>query len=178
MNYIEENIDAFKSGDEKAYKELIDNYRVPLFNLIYSMINNEEEAEEILQDVFVKFFIKRDTFEGRSKVYTWLYRVAFNKSIDHIRKKEREKKYRIKEYRNSELQEANDENTLNKIIVLEALEELEEDFRTPLLMIEYENYSYSEISEKLNISVNTIKTRVFRARKKLLKIMKKKGVVI
>ena len=178
MNYIEENIDAFKSGDEKTYKELIDNYRVTLFNLIYSMINNEEEAEEILQDVFVKFFIKRDTFEGRSKVYTWLYRVAFNKSIDHIRKKEREKKYRIKEYRNSELQEANDENTLNKIIVLEALEELEEDFRTPLLMIEYENYSYSEISEKLNISVNTIKTRVFRARKKLLKIMKKKGVVI
>ena len=178
MNYTEENIYAFKSGDEKAYKELIENYRKPLFTLIFSMINNEEEAEEILQDVFVQFFIKRDTFEGRSKIYTWLYRVAFNKSIDYIRKKEREKKYRLKEYRNSELQEAKDDDTLNRIIVLESLEELEEDFRTPLLMVEYENYSYTEISEQLNIPINTIKTRVFRARKKLLKIMKKKGVII
>ena len=174
----EDNIEAFKAGNEEAYKELVEMYKKPLFNLVYSIIANSEEAEEIVQDVFVSFYIKRESFEGRSKIYTWLYRVSFNRSVDHIRKREREKKYRIKEYRNSEVQESDNDNSINKIILAEALSKLEDDFRIPLMMAEYENYSYNEISETLDLPVNTVRTRIFRARKKLLSIMKKMGVTL
>ncbi|WP_300368972.1 RNA polymerase sigma factor [Brachyspira sp.] len=172
----EENTDSFKIGNEEAYKELIEMYKKPLFNLVYSMISNRDEAEEIVQDVFVSFYIKRESFEGRSKIYTWLYRVSFNRAVDHIRKKEREKKYRLKEYRNSQMQESDNDNSIHKIILADALSKLKDDFRIPLMMAEYENYSYSEISEKLDLPVNTVRTRIFRARKKLLHIMKKIGV--
>lgn len=174
----EDNIEAFKAGNEEAYKELVEMYKKPLFNLVYSIIANSEEAEEIVQDVFVSFYIKRENFEGRSKIYTWLYRVSFNRAVDHIRKREREKKYRIKEYRNSEVQESDNDNSINKIILAEALSKLEDDFRIPLMMAEYENYSYNEISETLDLPVNTVRTRIFRARKKLLSIMKKMGVTL
>lgn len=172
----EDDIEAFKSSNEEAYKELMENYKKPLINLVYSIISNYEEAEEIVQDVFVSFYIKRESFEGRSKIYTWLYRVSFNRAVDYIRKKEREKKYRLKEYRNAEMQESDNENSLHKIILADALSKLEDTFRIPLLMSEYENYSYEEIAEKLDLPVNTIRTRIFRARKKLLSIIKKMGV--
>ena len=57
----EDNIDAFKTGNEEAYKELIEMYKKPLFNLVYSIISNKGEAEEIVQDVFVSFYIKRES---------------------------------------------------------------------------------------------------------------------
>lgn len=172
----EDDIEAFKSSNEEAYKELMATYRKPLVNLVYSIISNHDEAEEIVQDVFVRFYLKRDSFEGKSKIYTWLYRVSFNRAVDYIRKKEREKKYRLKEYRNAEMQESDDDNSINKIILTESLAKLEDSFRIPLIMSEYENYSYEEISERLGLPVNTIRTRIFRARKKLLSIMKKMGV--
>lgn len=175
MTY-EDDIEAFKSSNEEAYKELMENYKKPLVNLVYSIISDYEEAEEIVQDTFVSFYIKRESFEGRSKIYTWLYRVSFNRAIDYIRKKEREKKYRLKEYRNFEMQESENDNSINKIILADALSKLNETFRIPLLMSEYENYSYEEIAEKLVLPVNTIRTRIFRARKKLLSIIKKMGV--
>lgn len=172
----EDNIEAFKSSNEEAYKELMATYRKPLVNLVNSIISNHDEAEEIVQDVFVRFYLKRDSFEGKSKIYTWLYRVSFNRAVDYIRKKEREKKYRLKEYRNAEMQESDDDNSINKIILTESLAKLEDSFRIPLIMSEYENYSYEEIAERLGLPVNTIRTRIFRARKKLLSIMKKMGV--
>lgn len=172
----EDDIDAFKSSNEEAYKELMATYRKPLVNLVYSIISNYDEAEEIVQEVFVLFYLKRDTFEGRSKIYTWLYRVSFNRAVDYIRKREREKRYRLKEYRNVEMQESDNDNSINKIILTESLAKLDDSFRIPLIMSEYENYSYEEISEKLGLPVNTIRTRIFRARKKLLSIMKKMGV--
>ena len=144
--------------------------------MVYSIILDYEEAEEIVQDTFVSFYIKRESFEGRSKIYTWLYRVSFNRAIDYIRKKEREKKYRLKEDRNFEMQESGNDNSINKIILADALSKLNETFRIPFLMSEYENYSYEEISKKLDLPVNTIRTRIFRARKKLLSIIKKMGV--
>ena len=92
MAFDENNfLEAFKNGDEAAFKELMEAYKKPLINLVYSLISNYDEAEEIIQDVFVSFYIKRESFEGRSKIYTWLYRVSFNSAVDHIRKKEREK---------------------------------------------------------------------------------------
>lgn len=172
----EDDIDAFKSSNEEAYKELMATYRKPLVNLVYSIISNYDEAEEIVQEVFVRFYLKRDTFEGRSKIYTWLYRVSFNRAVDYIRKREREKRYRLKEYRNVEMQESDNDNSINKIILTESLAKLDDSFRIPLIMSEYKNYSYEEISEKLGLPVNTIRTRIFRARKKLLSIMKKMGV--
>ena len=68
--------------------------------------------------------------------------------------------------------------SINKIILAEALSKLEDDFRIPLMMAEYENYSYNEISETLDLPVNTVRTRIFRARKKILSIMKKMGVTL
>lgn len=172
--FYENNLNILKKDED--YDQIFNDYRDNLLNLVNSMINDIEVAEEIVQDVFLTFYSKGKMFEGRSSVYTWLYRITINRSIDYIRKKRRERKYSLKEYRSIEYQESHCESSINKIIILDALSKLKEDFRIPFIMAEYEHYSYMEISEKLNIPVNTVRTRIFRAREKLLKILKSMGV--
>lgn len=178
MSEEEISIEALRQGDSDAYQKLISLYEKPLTNLVIRFISNYDDAKEIVQDVFLTFYKNIDKFEGRSKIYTWLYRVASNKSIDVIRKKARERKYMTKVYDASTQQEVFSENTLNVMVLTEALSKLEEDFRTPLLLAEYENYSYEEIANKLDIPINTVRTRIFRARKKLLSIVNKMRVTL
>lgn len=170
------DINLLKNKDEGEYKKLVEAYNRPLLNVVSRIINSESEAEEIVQEVFISFYNNAQKFEGRSKIFTWLYRVATNRAIDLIRKREREKKYRVKEYVNVVENDSFSENTLDTIILSEALNKLDDTFRIPLLLSEYEGQSYQDIANALSLPVNTVRTRIFRARKKLLEILKKMGV--
>ncbi len=177
--HYDENIDleALKLKKNKEYEKLVLRYEKPLISSIMKKINNYDEALEIVQDSFLSFYKNIDSFEGRSKVYTWLYRVAMNKSIDLLRKREREKKS-VAKLRVDDVYYDSDylENKDMSDILKEALKSLEDSFKTPIILLEFENYSYEEIARKLDIPVNTVKTRIFRGRKKLLEIVRKMGV--
>lgn len=163
--------------DQKALAEIMNTYQGRLFNVVNKIVADEDAANDIVQDVFITFYEKGETFESRSSIYTWLYRIATNKSIDHVRKITRERKNQKKlHHLDNVTAKSHDENIHHKMIVGNALKELDETFRTPLMLAEYENMSYAEIAEELGIEVNTVRTRIFRARKKLLSILEKYGV--
>ncbi len=162
---------------EKDLKEIMETYQSRLFIVVNKIVADDDAANDIVQDVFITFYQKSETFESRSSVYTWLYRIATNKSIDYIRKITRERKNQKKlHHLDNVTAKSHDENIHHKMIVANALKELDETFRTPLILAEYQKMSYAEIAEELNIEVNTVRTRIFRARKKMLSILEKYGV--
>lgn len=163
--------------DSKSFEDIVNSYQSRIFNVVNKILKDEDASNDIVQDVFVTLYEKGETFESRSSIYTWLYRIATNKSIDYIRKISREKKHQKGLFHIDNVSEkSHDDNINDRIVVAHALEALDETFREPLILAEYENMSYAQISEELNIEINTVRTRIFRARKKMLSILKKEGV--
>ena len=186
-NYKEDNeslpieeLNIFNSRDkESLFSDIVNSYEAKLLNVVNKIINDIDISKDIVQDTFLIFYEKGNMFEGRSSIYTWLYRIATNKSIDFIRKKVRERKYIKKISHTKEVVSDSHDNQIHeKIIVSQALSQLDETFRMPLILAEYENMSYAEIAQQLNIEINTVRTRIFRARKKMLSILKKNGVIL
>ncbi len=163
--------------DEKALTDIMNSYQSRLFTVVNKIVIDTDAASDIVQDVFITFYEKGEQFESRSSIYTWLYRIATNKSIDYIRKVARERKNQKKlHHLDNVTAKSHDENIHHKMIVAEVLKELDETFRVPLMLAEYEKMSYADIAEELGIEVNTVRTRIFRARKKMLSILEKHGV--
>ncbi|GBF31972.1 RNA polymerase sigma factor SigW [Desulfocucumis palustris] len=167
-------------GDRDAYGQLVERYQHQLYDLIFKMLNNQEDARDVSQEIFIKVFRSLDKFRYESKFSTWLYRVATNHCLDFLRKKKREKeRYLIRESppedgagrepqsggcwepEQSLLQKEN----LQRL--QKALEQLPETYRLPLLMQHYRKMSYQEIAQIMNIPVKTVATRIYRAKNML-----------
>jgi len=170
-------IDAINKGDTKAYAQLVNRYKDLVYTLAIRMLKNREEAEEVAQDAFVKVFKSLQQFKGDSKFSTWIYRVTYNTCLDRIKKN--------KKYLNDV---AIDEFTFNKLDVIDnALEnmikkekqeliknciaKLPDDSSALLTLFYFEELSLDEISKIINIEANTVKVKLFRARKKLAIIL-------
>ncbi|WP_178987801.1 RNA polymerase sigma factor [Winogradskyella schleiferi] len=170
-------INAIKNGDTNAYAQLVDLYKDLVYTLALRMLKHREEAEEVAQDAFVKVFKSLDNFKGDSKFSTWIYKVTYNTCLDRIKKN--------KKYLNNV---AIDEFTFNKLDVIDnALEnmimnekqalirncvaELPEETSALLTLFYFEDLSLDEISQITNIEANTLKVKLFRARKKLAVIL-------
>lgn len=141
------------------------------------MVKNKEEAEELTQDIFYKIYNGLSDFRGDSELKTWIFRITVNTCITKLNSK------RFKEYRNNTKKITNDisdfsANTEKKFLddennsLLEiALNILPADYRQVILLFYFEEFSYKEIGEILEISIGTVCTKLFRAREKLKKIM-------
>jgi RNA polymerase sigma-70 factor, ECF subfamily len=164
-------LEQLKNKEEKAFVHVVNSYNKKLINISYKLINDIEISKEIVQDVFFDFFKLVDNFNGKSKIFTYLYRITINKSIDRLRKIILSKKIKIEKIN----PDINLENIETKIIVNEALIKLDDNLKIPLLQVEYEQLKYEEVAEILDIPINTVKMRIFYARKKLLKIFDKMG---
>ena len=172
-------IKAIKNGDTKAYAQLVNRYKDLVYTLAIRMLKHREEAEEVAQDTFIKVFKSLDKFKGDSKFSTWIYRVTYNTCLDRIKKN--------KKYINDV---AIDDFTFNKLDVIDnALEnmikkekqelikkcitKLPEDSSAILTLFYFEELSLDEISKIINMETNTVKVKLFRARKKLAVILEK-----
>jgi RNA polymerase sigma-70 factor, ECF subfamily len=159
--------------DEGSFNELVKKYENKLINGSYKITCNREVSEEIVQETFLTFYLKIEKFKEESGVFTYLYRMMLNKSIDYLRRKKNYEKIAntldtgIKKW---------DEETDIKIVVDEALGKLSLKLKIPLLLAEYEKLKYDQISEILKIPVNTVRSRIFKAREKLLEIFESMGV--
>lgn len=170
-------INAIKNGDTNAYSKLVDRYKDLVFTLAIRMLKNREEAEEVAQDTFIKVFKSLDNFQGDSKFSTWIYRIAYNTCLDSIKKN--------KKFINDI---AIDEFTVNKIktidnaletiiskersqLIKECIDRLPEESSALLTLFYFEELSLEEISKIINVEANTVKVRLFRARKKLAVIL-------
>ena len=88
-----ELIEQLKQGDETAFKTIVEQWKDMVYNTILGIVQNETEAEDLAQDVFIKVFEKINTFKGDSKFSTWLYRIATTTALDHLRSKKRKKRF-------------------------------------------------------------------------------------
>jgi len=170
-------IDKVIKGENNAYAELVDRYKQMVYTLAYKIVKNREDAEEVAQDTFVKAYNALNDFKGDSKFSTWLYKIAYYRSLDYLKKnKRRVETTKIdisEEYNIASLDDALDalEAKDRTEIIKHAIQQLPGEDSVLITLYYFETLSMNEISKVMGISPNTIKVRLFRGRKRLAKIL-------
>lgn len=166
------------NGNVNSYAFLVGKYKHMVYTLTIRIVKNREEAEEISQDVFVKAYEKLNSFKGESKFSTWLYKIAYYASLDSIKRNKRQLNSEnieiVNEIDFGNVQDAlqNLQDKERKKIINDALLKLSEDERIILTLFYFEEMSIKEISKVVNLSIDNIKIKLFRSRKKLASILK------
>lgn len=178
---------ARDKGDEKAYAELMDRYRKPVFFMVYKMLNKSEEAEDLTIEIFAKAFININKYSPDFAFSTWLFRIATNHCIDYIRKK----RLQTTSISDTYTTDSGDEISLQirdtnlnpheravkkqKIeLVRMVVQNLPEKYRRLVMLRYFRELAYEEIADELDIPIGTVKAQLFRAREILFKLMKDK----
>lgn len=173
-------------GEQKAYKELMNRYRAQIYALMYRMVHSAVEAEDLVQEAFMKAFGSLPNFNYEYAFSTWLYKIATNNCIDHLRKKKlqtfsidapvhyKDTTYRVEipdfSYHPEKEMMQSERNSLIKI----AIEELPEKYKQVIYLRHTDELSYEEIAALLKIPIGTVKARIFRAREILNRFLKGK----
>ena len=169
-----------RTGDREALQALAERYQRRILGVAVGMVRNAEDAREVVQETFVRAFRNLDGFKGDSSFYTWLYRIAFNLSIDFQRKESKRTNVEYEESlppgdatmafggktRGEDPFDAVRSRELGSKI-FEAIGDLTPDHRAVILLREVDGLSYEEISETLDCSLGTVMSRLHYARKKL-----------
>jgi len=164
-------------GDMNAYTILVDRYKHMVFTLAMRMVKNREEAEEIAQDTFLKVYNALGKFKGESKFSTWVYKIAYYRSLDYIKKIGRTPNLSpIEGFVENSL--ADDSNVMvqleqneRKMAIKEALQVMTGDDGMLITLHYFEELTLQEISEIMGINTNNVKVKLFRARKRLQQIL-------
>ena len=178
-----ENITKLQEGSEQAFKELVDKYQKLVFNTCFGIVHNKVDAEDIAQEVFIEVFRSVHKFRADSKVSTWLYRIAVNRSLNHIRDNKKSKwfqsfddaddtkKGQIKNYSatKTDTPEYELENNERAALLHAAIDSLPSSQKVAFTLSKYEELSYQEISDIMDLSVSSIESLLFRAKKNLQK---------
>jgi RNA polymerase sigma-70 factor (ECF subfamily) len=169
-----EIVQTAQKGDKDSFGILVEKYRNKMFYLAYSMTNNRETADDLAQEVFIKAYQALPRFNLKSKFSTWLYRIAINTIKDFHRKESGIKKVSLNQ-RTEVLDAKNfrveDEKQEKLKLTRENMNKLPEKHRIILTLRDIQGKSYSEIADILHVAPGTVDSRLFRARKKLRKVM-------
>ena len=177
-------INQAKTGDAQAYDKLLNKYRNSVYNLVYRMVRDVEEAEDLTQEAFIKAFNSLAQFNEDYAFSTWLYKIATHNCIDFFRKRKLQTLSIDKpiQYKDSEIHQELPDPELNpeksilaserSSIIREAIESLPEKYYTAIVLRHTEEKSYEEIAEILHLPIGTVKARIFRAREMLNKALK------
>lgn len=163
----------FKNGDEKAFKELFFMFHRDVFKFLYFYLRNKEEAEELLQDVFLNFWKSREHIDIHLSPRNYLLKIARNLAINFLeREREKRKFEKLDALQNITSSDAGIENFEIKDLILSILDELPERCREVFILSRYNGLSIKEISEILDIAVQTVKNHLTRALKHFRKRLK------
>ena len=163
----------FQNGDELAYNELVNRYKNKLLNFIYRYFGSKDDAEDILQETFIKLYYKKDYYKPISEFSTWIYTIAANLSKTELRKRKRRKTSQLSEVgvENKEFDIRYEDDTdleinteYNEHEINKAIQDLETPFRTAFILRDIQELSYEEISKITEVPLGTIKSRINRAR--------------
>jgi RNA polymerase sigma-70 factor (ECF subfamily) len=181
-----------RSGDPSAFNELVNRYERKIFRLAKHITQNEEDAEDVLQETFLKAYEHLRDFQEKSKFYTWIVRIAVNESLMKLRKRKGDRTVSLDEpldtgedtvIREIAVWDENPEQRYSREELGEILDEavlsLRPAFRTVFVLRDIEELSTEETAEALGISVPAVKSRLLRARlqlrEKLTRFFKRKG---
>ena len=171
-------INLIIEGNTNAFNILVDRYKDLVFSLALKMVKNREEAEEVAQDTFIKVFKSLSKFKGDSKFSTWIYKIGYYASLDVVKKNKRQiNSINIDEFNEGNIGSMQDglkylEAKERKKVINDALLRLDEDEQVILTLYYFEEMPLKEISKVVNLSLENIKVKLFRARKKLFSLLK------
>lgn len=169
-----------QARDELAFREIVDRYQNKVYSIIYGILRNHNDAEDIAQQVFAKVYFSMKNFDSRSSLLTWIYKITVNECYDYLRKKRvrklvyesdfsEEEAQRIQNSESSSDAPAADTQLAQRDLVVKLLEKVSEEDRNLILLKEVEGHSVEELAEMTGMNENTIKVKLFRARQKLVK---------
>jgi RNA polymerase sigma-70 factor (ECF subfamily) len=174
-------ISGIKEGDEKCFKELVDKHQELVLNTCNSFLHNVADAEDLTQDVFISAIKSVDNFKGDSKISTWLYRIATNKSLNHIRDSKKRKIFKsldnffndqdktLEIPDNSSLYNGVNEDDERIDILHKAIGTLQKNQKIAFTLSRFEKLSYQQISDVMNISLAAVEGLIHRAKKNVEK---------
>ena len=167
--------------DEMAFREIVERYQSKVFSIIFGILRNRNDAEDIAQQVFAKVYFSIKNFDFRSSLLTWIYKITVNECYDYLRKKRVRKLIYESDFsaddslrmENSEPATTHgtpvDQRLAQHDLIFKLLSKISEEDRTLILMKEVEGHSVEELSQMTGMNENTIKVKLFRARQKLVK---------
>jgi RNA polymerase sigma-70 factor (ECF subfamily) len=170
-----------QAGDETAFRELVERYQSKVFSIIHGIVRQRNDAEDIAQQVFTKIFLSVGSFDFRSSLITWIYKITVNECFDYLRKRKVRKlvyesdlsEDEVRRVENSEprsdRQAPVDTTLARRDYILKLLTRVSEEERMLLMMKEVEGFSVEELADQTGMNENTIKVKLFRARQKLVK---------
>lgn len=180
-----EAVEAVLAGDPTAYRALVERYQGRVFTIVCGMVRDREEAKDLTQEAFVKAYNNLARYRTEASFYTWLYRIAMNVTIDHIRKHGKRKR---EEYddgvaaldADGSMHSGHSSNDPAKQLarkqlhyrIMAALDTLSPEHRQIILLREVDGLSYKEIADSLELAEGTVMSRLFYARKKLQEELK------
>jgi RNA polymerase sigma-70 factor (ECF subfamily) len=165
-----------QAGEPRAREALVTVYERIVYTIAFRMTGDREEARDITQAVFLKAFRGLDTFDPRRRFFSWIYRIAVNESIDRLRSRRQEEALDESREDPADRPDARAERREIGDAVQAALLELSEDDRQVLVLRHWLDRSHAEIGEALGIPERTAKSRLFEARQRLGRILKRRGV--
>ncbi len=168
-----------REGDGEALRLVVERYEERIFALIFGIVRDAHEVEDVAQEVFLKVYTRIEAFDGRSQFYTWLYRVAVNAAKDHVKKRVRRPAVALDEADAlpgpGEEPDAGATRAETARRVREAIDALPVRYREVLALRELEGLTYDEIAAVLRISIGTVESRLHRARTRLKKRLERHG---
>jgi RNA polymerase sigma-70 factor, ECF subfamily len=175
-------VQRLKKRDPRAFEQLVNRFQTPVFNLVYRMIGNRAEAEDLAQEVFVSIFKKIDGFRGDASLFTWIYRIASN----HCKNRQkylgrRQARPLSPELDGPELDSSRGVQTTSPVtrpdelvegyqterMIQQAIADLDEEHRLILVLRDIQSVSYEDISTITGLPLGTVKSRLHRARMSL-----------
>lgn len=176
-----------QARDDLAFREIVDRYQAKVFSIIYGILRNHNDAEDIAQQVFAKIYFSIGNFDFRSSLLTWIYKITVNECYDYLRKKRVRKLVYESDFSEEDAQrmEASDpavdpappvdKRLAQRDLAIKLLDKVSAQDRTLILLKEVEGHSVEELAAITGLNENTIKVKLFRTRQKLLKAAQRLG---
>lgn len=170
-----------KNGDCQAFNPLVERYKLALYKLMYRMVYNRDDAEDLVEEAFIKAYRSISKFEIGRPFYAWLSRIAVNNAINFLRKEKRGRTEPLEWSEHRLVAEKHNPITMTREKMLterinKAMVQLPQEYRTILVLRVNDELSYDEISKVLKIPKGTVMSRLARARQRLKEIFKEMEV--
>jgi RNA polymerase sigma-70 factor (ECF subfamily) len=172
-----------------SFEELYERYGTRVLNLIHRMTGNDEVARDLAQDVWLRVHGHLDRFEARADIFTWIYRIAVNLTLNYLKREKRRRWIDLLDRSvgdvlseesedlvmpsasKTERQDRAVENEERARALREAVQSLDPKYRVPIVLFHYEDQSYQQIADTMGLSMVAVQARIFRGRKQLAKIL-------
>jgi len=178
----EQLIARFQLGDVQAYDILVRKYKDQLLNFVYRFVGNRTDAEDIIQETFLRVYRNKHMYKEIAKFSTWVYTIAGNLAKTELRRRKRHKIFSVSNFVNEERDfdipdrdhspERKVDSSMQEKIIQKAIEKLPIKFKEVIILRDIQEFAYEEISQILNIPLGTVKSRVNRGRLKLQEDLK------